>query len=183
MTADAAADVNALLAALDVYRPARQTLLAALGLPESNRDPLAEFSEHLVAALLDGTLAVSRVQAGHDLVLVDGDKVQVRYLANPANTWINEHVVCQIPGVRQYALVIFEALVVTGVVVFPLDRLQRICAALRKRHPLQEEQLQLTRRNWLAIRDASDPYRQLGVQALVPDTSANSFGGALTPGQ
>lgn len=74
MTTDSTADVPALLAALDVYRPARQTLLAALGLRESNRDPLAEFSEHLAAGLLGATLVLSRVQAGHDLVLVDGDK-------------------------------------------------------------------------------------------------------------
>jgi hypothetical protein len=31
------------------------------------------------------------VQAGHDLVLVDGRELQVRYLANPATMWVNEH--------------------------------------------------------------------------------------------
>jgi hypothetical protein len=61
-----------LLTTLDAYRPARQAFLAELGLPASNRDPFAEFSEQFVAALTGGTLATSRVQAGHDLVLVDG---------------------------------------------------------------------------------------------------------------
>jgi hypothetical protein len=49
------------LAALTAYRPARQTSLARIGVPASNRDPLAEFSERLVHALMDGTLASSRV--------------------------------------------------------------------------------------------------------------------------
>lgn len=111
-----------LLAALDMYRPARQKLLATLGLPASNRDPFAELSEQLVHALMGGLLAESRVQAGHDLVLLDGMKVQARYLANPSSdTWINEHRVHQIPGVELYALVLFEAFQVVGVLVFPLD--------------------------------------------------------------
>jgi hypothetical protein len=43
-----------LLNALDTYRVARHAILEAMGLPVSNRDPLAEFSEHLVQALLGG---------------------------------------------------------------------------------------------------------------------------------
>src|SRR5256885_11359936 len=46
-----------LLTALGEYRPARQAFLATLGLPASNRDPFAEFSEQLVHALMGGTLA------------------------------------------------------------------------------------------------------------------------------
>jgi hypothetical protein len=45
-----------LVAALEQYRNARQHFLALLGLPMSNRDPLAEFSEHLVAALTGAAL-------------------------------------------------------------------------------------------------------------------------------
>jgi len=92
--------------ALDRYRPARQALLATLGLPVSNRDPLTEFSEQIVHALMGGTLATSRVQIGHDLLLYDGQKVQVRYLANPGTTWVNEHRVYRIPDVPVYALVL-----------------------------------------------------------------------------
>jgi len=69
-----------LIDALGVYRVARHALLDVLSLPASNRDSLAEFSEHLVQSLL----AVSRAQANWDLTLPSGGKVQVKYLANPA---------------------------------------------------------------------------------------------------
>lgn len=157
-----------LLSALDAYRVARQALLSALGLPVSNRDPLAEFSEHLVAALAGGVLASSRVQAGHDLVLGEGAKVQVRYLANPAGVWVNEHLVHRIAGVDWYALVLFEAFTVVGVLIFPMGELGSICQALGKRHPRQEDALQFTRRNWWTIRDAPDRFRSLGVRLWLP---------------
>jgi hypothetical protein len=157
-----------LLDALDRYRPARQAFLATLGLPASNRDPFAEYSEQLVHALMGGTLAASRVQAGHDLVLLDGLKVQVRYLANPGKEWVNEHRVYRIPNVELYALAIFETFAVVGVVVFPTDRLAPICAALGKRHPRQDEQLMLTRRIWWAIRDHPDHYQKLGMRVWLP---------------
>lgn len=57
--------LSELCAALDAYRPARQQMLATLRLDASNRDPLAEWSEHLVAALTGGVLAPSRVQAAY----------------------------------------------------------------------------------------------------------------------
>lgn len=157
-----------LLDALSVYRPARQTFLGALGLPASNRDPFAEFSEQFVHALMGGVLAESRVQPGHDLVLLDNRKVQVRYLANPSNTWVNEHCVHAIPGVELYALVIFEAFTVTAVLVFPTGGLSHICAALGKRHPRQNEQLQLTRRNFWAIRDNLATFEALGMRIWLP---------------
>lgn len=159
---------RALLDALDVYRPARQAFLAVLGLPVSNRDPFAEFSEQFVHALMGGVLATSRVQIGHDLVLLDGLKVQVRYLANPGTQWVNEHLVTAIPGVELYALALFEAFEPVGIVVFPTAGLAPICAALGKRHPRQDEQLQFTRRNWWAIRDDPDLYRRLGCRVWLP---------------
>ena len=63
------ARLDELNAALDTYRPARQTMLSVLGLGASNRDPLAEWSEHLVNALTGGALAESRVQAAYDLTI------------------------------------------------------------------------------------------------------------------
>jgi hypothetical protein len=133
-----------------------------------NRDPFAEFSEQLVHALMGGTLASSRVQAGHDLVLLDGRKVQVRYLANPAENWVNEHQVHRIPGVELYALVLFEAFAVAGVLVFPTLDLAAICAALGKRHPRQDETLQFTRRNFWTICDDPGRFIRLGVQLWLP---------------
>jgi hypothetical protein len=157
-----------LLDALMAYRPARQALLATLGLAASNRDPLAEFSEHLVHALLGGSMAASRVQRDHDLILADETKVQVRYLANPAGAWVNEHLVHRVDGVELYALVLFEAFTVVGVLVFPTAGLAAICAALGKRHPRQAETLQFTRRNLGAIRDDQARFRELGLELWLP---------------
>lgn len=157
-----------LLAALDVYRPARQVFLAAVGLPASNREPFAEFSEHLVQALMGGKLATLAVQAGYDLVLVDGRKVQVRSLANSGAQWVNEHLVYRIPGVELYALVVFEAFAVVGVLVFPTDDLTAICAALGKHHPHQDETLQFTHSNFAAIRDDPARFTRLGMQVWLP---------------
>ncbi|MFI1358097.1 hypothetical protein ACH4TV_31615 [Streptomyces sp. NPDC020898] len=161
------AGIPELLSALDSYRLARQTLLGALGLGQSNRDPLAEFAEHLVAALSGGRLAESRVQANYDLISADGEYVQVKYLANPLSDWPNEHTVRTIPGIDWYALVVYEAFTVTGVLAFPPD-LTEICAALGKRHTGQSTSLQFTRRNWWTIRDNADAYRHLGVRIWVP---------------
>src|SRR5687767_5040124 len=85
------AEPGALLAAYSAYRDARILLLRELECLASNRDPLAEFSERLVAKMLGGELAGSRVQAGYDLVTPTGQRVQVKYLANPAAAWVNEH--------------------------------------------------------------------------------------------
>jgi hypothetical protein len=161
------ARLDQLNAALDTYRPARQTMLSVLGLGASNRDPLAEWSEHLVNALTGGTLAESRVQAAYDLTTPDGLTVQVRYLANPSTNWVNEHHVRTLPGADRYALVLFEAFTVTGVVMFPPD-LTTVGAALGKRHGNQDLTLQFTRSNWWAIRDDPDRFRRLGVTVWLP---------------
>lgn len=166
--------------ALDTYRPARQKMLAVLDLDVSNRDPLAEWSEHLVNALLGGTLATNRVQALYDLTTPDGLTVQVRYLANPSQTWVNEHHVRSLPGADRYALVLFEAFSVAGVLMFP-PHLTAISAALGKRHPNQDATLQLTRRNWWAIRDDPEPFRAIGVTVwlsplVAPPTPASPAG-------
>ncbi len=166
MTRDRGSRLADLGAALDAYRPARQQMLATLGLDASNRDPLAEWSEHLVNILTGGRLAESRVQARYDLI-ADGLTVQVRYLANPSAKWVNEHLVRCLPGVDRYAMVLFEAFTVTGVVMFPID-LTAIGAALGKRHGDQATTLQFTRRNWWAIRDEPDTFRDLGMTIWLP---------------
>ncbi|MEU4066496.1 hypothetical protein AB0F25_29600 [Streptomyces wedmorensis] len=156
-----------LLSALASYRTARQELLETMALSGSNRDPLAEVAEHLVLALWGGRLAESRVQANYDLVSADGQFVQVKYLANPLGSWPNEHTVRSISGVDWYALVIYEAFEVTGVLAFP-PALAEICTALGKRHPGQSTSLQFTRRNWWAIRDDVETYRRLGMRVWLP---------------
>jgi hypothetical protein len=164
--------VTDLLAELDCYRPARQRMLSALGLAESNREPLAEFAEHFVAALTEGTLASSRVQSQWDVELPNGERVQVRFLANPRDRWVNEHLVYRIPNVQWYCLVLFEDMRVAGVLSFPND-LTAICAVLKKRHPRQDETLQFTRRNWWAIRDDPDRFRSLRMRVWLPPYRAD----------
>jgi hypothetical protein len=117
--------------ALGAYRVARHAPLASSTLPASNRDPLAEFSEHRVQALLGGTFAASRVQANWDLTPPYGDGVPLRYLADPAGRadptgrWVNEHAVR-----KCYALVLFEAFTVVSVLVLPIAGHPAIHAAL-----------------------------------------------------
>jgi hypothetical protein len=145
--------VKELLSALEQYRQGRMALLSVLDLSQSNRDPLAEWSEHLVAALLDAKLATNRVQADYDLTTSAGAKVQVRYLANPAHltgAWVNEHRVTSVAGVDRYALVIFEGFRPMAVLVFPSD-LTGINSALAKKAPTQDSVLQFTRANYLKI--------------------------------
>ena len=133
MSADNPKRATELLAALEEYRLARERLLSVLGPKMSNRDPLAEFAEHFVAALMGGRLAVSPVQAYWDIELPDGAKVQVKYLINSADpgskAWANEHLVRSLPNVEWYALVIIEGFKVSGVAAFP-PALGPVCRAL-----------------------------------------------------
>lgn len=171
MSADNTERIAELLAALEEYRAARERLLSVLGPRMSNRDPLVEFAEHFVAALMGGRLAVSPVQAYWDIELPDGAKVQVKYLVNSVDSsskaWVNEHVVRSLPGVDWYALVIIEGFGVSGVAAFPWV-LGPVCQALGKRHGDQDTTLQLGRRNWLTIRDHPDRFRALGMRVWLP---------------
>jgi hypothetical protein len=105
---------------------ARNALLDELHLNRrSNRDPLAEFSEWLVAAIVDGARADSPVQKGWDVRTADGEKFQVKYLANPAGSWVNEHEIRISELMDSYAIVIFEALLPNAVIIFPARNLCR----------------------------------------------------------
>ncbi len=165
--------VEQLMGALDEYRAARAAFLVRLGLPASNRDPLAEFSERLVAMLLSGRLPESRVQEGYDVLAGPSDaRVQVRYLANPAGSWVNEHVIKMKKSLDYYALVIFEALQPVAVLVFPKETLAAVCEALGKRHPAQDTTLQFTQHNFTQIRGVRERYARHGVTVFVPPFTA-----------
>ncbi len=100
-----------ILEAAEVYAKARRILLDAFGIPDSCRDPLNEFGEVLVANLLNGTLADSRVAPGYDLTTPCGRKVQVKTLSNPkGRTWRNEIMLVFSDLVDDFALVIFTDL-------------------------------------------------------------------------
>jgi len=163
-------DLGLLLEALGTYRAARQEFLTALGCEGSNRDPFAEFGEHVALAVVGGEMAVSRVQKGWDFLDTDGRRVQVRYLANPAGAWVNEHLVdFRGNGCDRYALVFFEALDVLGLIVFDREHIADVGAALNKRHPGQDVTLQLTAANYRAI--AADPERFAALGAHFTDLS------------
>ena len=81
--------VSELLDAFRVYADARLKFLSQIGRGASCRDPLAEFSEVLVACLLNAKPADSRVQKGYDPIRPNGRRVQVKYLANPQHPWVN----------------------------------------------------------------------------------------------
>lgn len=153
-----------LIQAYGAYREARQRLLRAIGCrPDSMRDPLAEFSEILVAKLTGERQAESPVQKGWDLIAEDGTTTQVRYVANPAGTWVNWHEVSFSPGVNRYALVIFESLEPTGVLIFSSDTLRDVCRRLGKRHPNQDRTLQVTQVNVRRLREERHEFAALGV--------------------
>lgn len=150
--------------ALARYSQGRAELLEALGVKGSNRDPLAEFSERIVAALLGGKLATNRVQRGWD-VIAAGRRVQVKYLANPSDeVWVNEHHIVVTAEMDEYAIVFFEALLPVSVIVFPVDRLEAIGGELGKRHPNQATTLQLTRVNYRRLLADSESFAALGVR-------------------
>lgn len=156
-----------LIAALAEYRTARRRLLDVVGLGVSNRDPVPELAEHLVADLLGGELASSRVQAGWDVTTPDGT-VQVRTLSNTgSDRWVNEHLVSSVAGVDRYALVVLEDLTVSAVLVFPGD-LSRVGALLDKRHADQATTLQFTRRDFVRLLADRAGTAAVGVQVWTP---------------
>ena len=155
------------------YRDARRQFLHAIGCDTSCRDPLSEFSERLVCQLLNGTLATSRVQKGYDLITQDGNRVQVKYLANPSGRWRNEHTIVFAPETDRYALVFFEDFEVEAVLIFPRERLSEACFALKKRHPDQENKLQFTQVNYRSIVNNVADFEKLGVTCFFPGKLSN----------
>lgn len=174
------ADVESLLGALSAYRRARVEFLEAIDCVGSNRDPFAEFAERIALAALGGTMATSRTQKGWDFTDPQGLRVQVRYLANPAGRWVNEHRVdFRGAGCERYALLIIEAFEPKALVVFDAERLGSVCAVLGKRHGGQEHTLQLTQANYRAL--VSDPARfvELGVQVADLESAQGAVDKAL----
>lgn len=157
-------NVTELLSQFQTYSKVRSQFLEQLHLSKSCRDPLAEFSEILVGKLLNASLADSRVQKGHDLIRPNQRLVQVKYLLNPSRVWINEHPIKFPPTVDEYALVIFVALQLETVLVFPKETLGQVCTLLAKAHPNQDTTLQFTRRNYETILSEKSKFETLGLE-------------------
>lgn len=155
-------EIERLLDEFAEYSRARMKLLALLS--QGNRDPLADFSEHLVARLVNGTLAESRVQKGWDVRAGD-QHIQVKYLANTAGKWVNEITIRSVQGVERFALVVYESFVPLAVLIFPSD-LTNVCAELGKRHPDQSSSLQLTPTNFQRIMARPGRFAELDVQVI-----------------
>lgn len=151
------------------YVAARNELLDALDLKRrSNRDPLAEFSEWLVAALVGGMLADNPVQKGWDVQMPNsGEKIQVKYLANSAEKWVNEHTIETNGLMNSYAIVIFEALLPKTVIIFPVNNLEAVGKTLHKKHPKLDKTLQFTQKNYRQILADAEGFKELGVRLFL----------------
>ena len=156
--------VEALLAMLQDYANARTKFLAQIGRPSSCRDPLAEFSEVLVARLLDARCAERRDQKGFDLVRRNNRRVQVKYLSNPDWNWRNEHSIDFTDGCDDYALVVVVGFRVEVVLIFPRESIGQVYTALGKRHQGQGSKLLFTRRNCEVILEQPSTFQELGVE-------------------
>jgi hypothetical protein len=157
---------NQHLSAWAQYRDARVHLLEHLEIAQSNREPMAEFAEVLVRDLVGGELAPSRTEKGWDVRMPDGQKVQVRYLANRTGNWGNWHWVASSELWDWYALVIFVDLHPVAVHMFPSTDLSAICRALKKRHAEQHRLLSYTYGNFKAIGSDPERFRALGMKVF-----------------
>lgn len=161
-------DANDLLQSWSAYREARLSLLTEMDIPQSCRDPLAEFSEVLVARLVNGTLADNRVQKGWDVREPNGDTIQVKYLANSSGGgWVNWHTVEPNGHQDWWALVVYLDLSPVAVHVFACDDLSAICRALGKRHGDQATTLQFTKTNHEAIVGDPNKFEALGMRVFL----------------
>ena len=156
-----------LLEIFEGYRLKRLELLEKIDIPNSCRDPLSEFSEKIVAILLNAKPPKSRVQKGYDLETSDGTRIEVKYLSNPKDEWKNWHTVTFTEDRDKYALVYYEDLSPKGVFVFQKKGLEKVCKALGKRHGNTETELQFTKNNYRDLTLNPDKFRKLGVEIFL----------------
>ena len=145
------AQFEELLESLEMYTSERRRFLKSINWPESNRDPFSVASELLVLHLLGGKLAENQVQKGWDLIDENNNKVQIKYLANTREKWVNGHDVKFPDGVDFFALVVFEHHAPQSVLVFNRAHIELLCRVLNKRHANQHSGIQLTQTNYQTI--------------------------------
>lgn len=155
-----------LLARWQVYWKSRIELLSVLGITASNRDPLSEFSEVLVAALLGAERTKNRVQKGYDLEGPGGEPVEVKYLSNPTGEWVNWHVIQRSDTWHKYAVVFFTELRPTTVIVFAHGYLDFLYDALGKRHKGRGESLEITSGVFRALVENPARFKDFGVEVV-----------------
>lgn len=153
-----------LMASFQDYAQVRKHFLSRINLSTSCRDPLAEFSEMFSAVLLEAKIADSRVQKEYDLIRPNGRFVQVKYLCNSSQKWVNEHTIYFNEHVDDYALVIFENLDLRSILIFPRESVSQAARLLQKRHAHQDKSIQFTQRNYKTILVKQDDFSELGIE-------------------
>jgi hypothetical protein len=116
------------------YVAVRKQLLESVEAEGSNRDPLAELAERMAAVLLDAVPAKSRVNKGWDVRRRDGRTVEVKYVANSSDSWVNGHDVSFPPGRDEHALVVIVNLVPQFLLVFNEVSATRCYEGMKKSH-------------------------------------------------
>ena len=174
--------IDVLMETWSRYRPARLDLLSRLHRPKSLRDPVCEWSEMLVKQLLHGRFpvkpdqSIDPVRKDYDVVLdKDGTQVQIKSLSNLSGKWVNEHLIQFTGSVGAYAIVFFTDLRPETVLIFPKQQLKHICERLRKRHPKQDTELQLTQRNFGQILAEKRAFAYLGIRIWCYDDSQRQW--------
>lgn len=155
-----------LLEALHQYRAARHKFLNALGVV-SNRDPLSEFAETFVAGYFGGTKANSRIEAGWD-VMVNGERVQVRYASYPKGRLDDNPPHFDFRGQKcdRFAYVLFEDLDAVAMIVCDASSVGAIYRALSKRHAGEGEELWLSKANYDHICRDRQKFEALGLHVV-----------------
>lgn len=153
------------------YLLLRKQLLQELGVSNSNRDPLSELSEVIACSKLNAKKASSRVQKDYDLIGPNGERIEVRYVANLKENgrivWKNWHNVKFDRDKRdKYALVVFLNLYPEAMFVFSKDQIEEVCKKLKKRHKNQEYMLEFTVTNYFELRARKEEFKNLGVQVF-----------------
>ena len=159
-------DVKGYLTAYEAYHKARQLFLTSIGCAISNRDPIAEFSEHLVAVLVNGELAKNRVQKDYDVISPVGEFIQVKYLTNPKGMNVNGLEIRFLGNVQKFAVVYFEDLHLHSVLQFDRNSLDLVYDRLGKRHKGRGDLLLLLNSNVGTMLFHVDEFKKLGVDVL-----------------
>lgn len=153
-------DLKSVLKSLSTYSKERRRFLNSIAWTDSNRDPFSVASEVIVQHLLGGELARNQVQKGWDLMDARGRKVQVKYLANAGEKWVNEHHVEFPDGVDTFALVVFEQHAPRSILLFTKAHIAKLCNRLGKRHKNQDTGIQFTQANYRSVLEEATSLEQ-----------------------
>lgn len=156
-------EIDNLCDAYTEYCRARSKLLSLLPRSISGRDPTSEFSEALVAKILNAKSAASPVQKGYDLIRSDNRTVQVRSLSNSKGAWKNFHTIDFNGDCDEYALVVFVDRQLKAVLVFTRDCVENACRLLSKRHANQKTTLQIYESDFRAFLRRQNEFETIGM--------------------